>query len=160
MKPPADGIHGKPSRRLSSMASCISCPPMPAILTMLMRTTPHTSTQTLPELYKQLRANGLPEDTPAVAVERGTTPGQRIIYAPLSELPCNVVEVGLRSPTLLVIGQVVALSPGWQEWQAAGRPLEFVGASWGAGGSSGMNVDVLNMLQPSLITARAAGLQA
>ena len=62
--------------------------------------------QTLPSLYKQLRANGLPADTPAVAVERGTTRDQRIVYAPMSELPGNVVTAGLRSPTLLIIGQV------------------------------------------------------
>ncbi len=116
--------------------------------------------QTLPGLYKQLRENGLPEDTPAVAVERGTTPGQRIVYAHLSALPENVVTVGLRSPTLLVIGQVVSLSPGWQEWKAAGRPLEFFGAGWGSGGSSGANGDVLAMLQPSLDAARAAGVSA
>lgn len=38
---------------------------------------------TLPELARTLLAGRVPTTTPAVAVERGTTPQQRLVYAPL-----------------------------------------------------------------------------
>ena len=69
--------------------------------------------QTLPKLVGQLRAAGLGMRTPAVAVERGTTPEQRTVFAPLEELAERVGEAQLKSPTLIVIGQVVALAPEW-----------------------------------------------
>eukprot|EP00195_Chlamydomonas_chlamydogama_P017606 CAMPEP_0202915996 /NCGR_PEP_ID=MMETSP1392-20130828/67347_1 /ASSEMBLY_ACC=CAM_ASM_000868 /TAXON_ID=225041 /ORGANISM="Chlamydomonas chlamydogama, Strain SAG 11-48b" /LENGTH=363 /DNA_ID=CAMNT_0049608227 /DNA_START=122 /DNA_END=1214 /DNA_ORIENTATION=+ len=92
---------------------------------------PHTTLivymglQTLPFLQQQLLQHGLDPNTPAVAVERGTTPSQRVVFAPVDELPTRVKGAGLKSPTLLVIGEVVALSPGWQQWNEGGRPLEW-----------------------------------
>ena len=68
---------------------------------------------TLPSLVAQLGGAGLPLSTPAVAVERGTTPQQRVVFARLADLEQQVGEAGLRSPTLIVIGEVVALAPGW-----------------------------------------------
>lgn len=85
--------------------------------------------QTLSKLTKQLIASGLPPDTPAVAVERGTTPQRRVVYGTCSELHELASQAGLRTPTLILMGQVVALSPGWQEWREAGQPLEWNGAS-------------------------------
>ena len=41
---------------------------------------------TLPALLERLRAAGLPPETPAAAVERGTTLHQRAVYAPLQSL--------------------------------------------------------------------------
>ena len=58
-------------------------------------------------------ARGLCASTPAVAVERGTTPAQRAVYAPLGSLADAVASASLSSPTLIIIGRVVALSPGW-----------------------------------------------
>ena len=68
---------------------------------------------TLPSLVAQLCGAGLPCSTPAVAVERGTTPQQRIVFACLEDLQRQVAAAGLRSPTLIVIGEVVALAPDW-----------------------------------------------
>ncbi|CAI5464901.1 unnamed protein product [Closterium sp. Yama58-4] len=68
---------------------------------------------TLPALAARLLANGLPADTPAVAVERGTTAAQRTVFATLDDLPAAVSAAQLVSPTLIIIGQVVALSPSW-----------------------------------------------
>ncbi|CAK9193589.1 unnamed protein product [Sphagnum jensenii] len=68
---------------------------------------------TLAGLASKLIANGLPPDTPAVAIERGTTPQQRLVFAPLSELPDKVAVAQLVSPTLIMIGRVVALSYLW-----------------------------------------------
>lgn len=78
---------------------------------------------TLPALAAQLQNCGMPADKPAVAVERGTLPGSRLCHGELAQLPGRTVAAGLRSPTLILIGDVVALSPGWKMWQASGRPL-------------------------------------
>lgn len=68
---------------------------------------------TLPKLAQQLQTAGCNPDTPAVAIERGTTPEQRTVFAPLSVLAAEVAAARLKSPTLIIIGEVVALSPGW-----------------------------------------------
>ena len=80
---------------------------------------------TLPETSKHLVRCGMKPSTPAVAVERGTTPRQRAVYATVEDLPRAVEEASLVSPTLIIIGGVVALSPGWQE--------AFVGEKEGEG---------------------------
>ncbi|KAM0938181.1 putative tetrapyrrole methylase, uroporphiryn-III C-methyltransferase [Dioscorea sansibarensis] len=68
---------------------------------------------TLPGLVSKLMNHGLPPETPAVAVERGTTPQQRIVFAELKHLVAEVKLAELVSPTLIIIGHVVALSPLW-----------------------------------------------
>ena len=72
---------------------------------------------------------GLDPGTPAVAVERGTTSARRVVYSPLAELPGRVLRAGLKSPTLVVVGEVVGVCPGWAEWDALGRPTEHNVAS-------------------------------
>ena len=79
---------------------------------------------TLPSLTRQLIEGGLDPSTPAVAVERGTTKKQRAVHGPLAELQHNVVEHGLRSPTLIVIGQVVGVSRGWRQYEAGKGSLQ------------------------------------
>lgn len=69
---------------------------------------------TLPSLATKLIGSGLPADTPAAAVERGTTAYQRMVLAELQDLPSRVAAKQLVSPTLIFIGRVVALSPWWQ----------------------------------------------
>ncbi|CAI0428013.1 unnamed protein product [Linum tenue] len=68
---------------------------------------------TLPSLATKLIHHGLPEDTPAAAVERGTTPQQRIVFAELKDLADKISEAELVSPSLIIIGKVVELSPLW-----------------------------------------------
>ncbi|CAO1948257.1 unnamed protein product [Urochloa humidicola] len=70
---------------------------------------------TLPSLAPKLMKHGLPPDTPAVAVERGTAPQQRTVFALLKDLVDEVKSADLVSPTLIIIGKVVALSPFWVE---------------------------------------------
>ncbi|CAO2179092.1 unnamed protein product [Urochloa humidicola] len=70
---------------------------------------------TLPSLAPKLMKHSLPPDTPAVAVERGTTPQQRTVFALLRDLVDEVKSADLVSPTLIIIGKVVALSPFWVE---------------------------------------------
>lgn len=61
---------------------------------------------------------------PAVAVERGTTAEQRPVYAALEDLQAEVAVHKLESPTLLIIGEVVALSAGWKESQRTSQSLQ------------------------------------
>jgi len=63
----------------------------------------------LPELVGQLLAGGRPPDTPAAAVMNGTRPDQRVVEAPLAELPKRVAEAGLGAPAAVVVGDVVRL---------------------------------------------------
>lgn len=46
-------------------------------------------------------------DTPAAAVSAGTLPQERSIFSKLSALPGAVGEAGLRSPAIIIIGEVV-----------------------------------------------------
>ncbi|XVF71197.1 hypothetical protein PTKIN_Ptkin12aG0016800 [Pterospermum kingtungense] len=68
---------------------------------------------TLPSLAQKLIHHGLPPDTPAAAVERGTTPQQRMVFAESKDLADKIKKAELVSPTLIIIGKVVALSPFW-----------------------------------------------
>ncbi|GAB4823590.1 hypothetical protein N2152v2_010636 [Parachlorella kessleri] len=79
---------------------------------------------TLPSLTRQLSAAGLSLDTPAVAVERGTTAQQRSVYAELGALQEQVMKAALESPTLIIIGPVVGLAQGWRQYQETGESLE------------------------------------
>jgi len=64
---------------------------------------------TLPALSEGLADAGLPLSTPALAVQDGTTSTQRVVASTLGGLPADVEDAKLRSPTLVVIGQVVSL---------------------------------------------------
>ncbi|CAA7393080.1 unnamed protein product [Spirodela intermedia] len=71
---------------------------------------------TLPFLAPRLISHGLLPETPAAAVERGTTPQQRVVFAELADLVNEVQVAGLVSPALIIIGKVVALSPFWPKF--------------------------------------------
>ncbi|EME70127.1 uroporphyrinogen-III methylase [Paramagnetospirillum caucaseum] len=66
--------------------------------------------QALPEIAARLMAAGLPADTPAAAVESGTTPRQRRVVGTLATLLDLTAAAGLQAPTLLIIGRVVGLA--------------------------------------------------
>ena len=57
-----------------------------------------------------LLAAGMDPATPAAVVERGTTPAQRRIDAPLAELPRRAAEAAVESPAVIVVGAVCALA--------------------------------------------------
>ncbi len=64
---------------------------------------------TLPELAPALIAAGLPADTPAMAVQDGTTASQRVVAAGVGDLADAVADAELKSPTLIFVGSVVSL---------------------------------------------------
>lgn len=68
-------------------------------------------------LVERIIAGGRPPDTPAAAVMEGTLPRQRLVEAPLSELPRRVAQAGLGAPAVVVVGDVVTLreSLAWFE---------------------------------------------
>ena len=53
---------------------------------------------------------GMDGDTPAAVVERGATPAQRRIAAPLGDLPAAAEAAGVVSPAVIVVGGVCALA--------------------------------------------------
>jgi len=62
----------------------------------------------LPELAAGLSAAGLPAETPAAVVSRGTLPEQEVVTGPLAELPAAAAD--LPGPALVVVGEVVGLA--------------------------------------------------
>jgi uroporphyrinogen III methyltransferase / synthase len=63
----------------------------------------------LPELVQRLLEGGRAPDAPAAVVMEGTRPSQRVVEAPLAELPERVAAAGLGSPAAIVVGDVVRL---------------------------------------------------
>jgi len=62
----------------------------------------------LPAIAERLIANGRDAAEPAVVVERGTTPAQRTVSAPLAELPKAALEAGIGPPAIVLSGPVAA----------------------------------------------------
>ncbi len=62
---------------------------------------------------------GLPADTPAAAIQDGTTPRQRRLLTTLVELPEALRDAGMRAPVMVVIGEVVTLADELDWFQAA-----------------------------------------
>lgn len=60
-------------------------------------------------LCRELIAHGLPPSMPAMIVENGTTPKQRVVAGDLSSLPGLAQRSSVASPTLIVVGEVVGL---------------------------------------------------
>ncbi|MBR9973244.1 uroporphyrinogen-III C-methyltransferase [Magnetospirillum sulfuroxidans] len=63
----------------------------------------------------ELTKAGLPADTPAAAIQNGSTPRQRRVLGTLATLPSLAEAAGLKAPTLIIVGRVVALA-GALDW--------------------------------------------
>lgn len=64
----------------------------------------------LPEITAALRAAGMTGETPAAAIQHGTTERQRHVIATLATLAGAARNAELDSPALIVIGRVVGLA--------------------------------------------------
>lgn len=62
----------------------------------------------LGEIVARLIAAGRRADEPAAAVERGTTPAQRTVQAPLADLPEAVSRAQIKPPAVVLVGAVAA----------------------------------------------------
>ena len=71
-------------------------------------------------IVDELLAAGRPADTPAMVVEWATTDRQRVVQAPLAELPAAVAREDVESPAVIIIGPVVSLSAELA-WAVKGR---------------------------------------
>lgn len=63
----------------------------------------------LSEIAQQLIAHGMPASIPAAIIEKGTTSNQKVFTGTLETLPDLVRTLGLKSPCLIIVGQVVSL---------------------------------------------------
>lgn len=73
------------------------------------------------ENFRRLMDHGRAADTPAAAIEWGTYPRQRTVTGTLATLPEAVREAGIGAPSLIVVGEVVALRGALGWWDR--RPL-------------------------------------
>lgn len=86
----------------------------------------------LPHIAEELMTAGLPSDTPAAAVENGTTPRQRRVLGTIATLPRLTAEAQLKAPTLIVVGKVVSLA-GQLDWFCRGRDDDAAPSAEAAG---------------------------
>jgi uroporphyrin-III C-methyltransferase/precorrin-2 dehydrogenase/sirohydrochlorin ferrochelatase len=63
-------------------------------------------TKTLSALVARATATGLDPLTPALAIARATRPDQRVIAAPIGELPTRLAQAALPGPVLVMLGRV------------------------------------------------------
>ena len=75
----------------------------------------------LPQLARELVGHGLPATTPAAVVQHATTASQRVVAGTLADLPAKARAAGLEPPTLIVVGDVVALRPAFAWFHAPAR---------------------------------------
>lgn len=54
-----------------------------------------------------LISHGLPGDTPAAVIEKGTTPEQRVVTARLDNLSETIQQAAIKPPALIVVGNVI-----------------------------------------------------
>lgn len=66
-------------------------------------------------ICRELMAHGRAPETPIALIQQGTTRHQRVITGSLADLPAKVAGAGVKAPTLLIVGEVVALHGqlGW-----------------------------------------------
>jgi len=66
-------------------------------------------------ICSSMKAHGRAADTPAALVEKGTTTEQRVFVGDLDSLPGIIAHNGVSAPTLILVGEVVALHDrlGW-----------------------------------------------
>jgi uroporphyrin-III C-methyltransferase/precorrin-2 dehydrogenase/sirohydrochlorin ferrochelatase len=76
----------------------------------------------LPMLCAELVRHGLAAATPAALVENGTTPRQRVVAGTLSTLPERAMAAGVASPTLIIVGDVVAIHERLRAYVPAADP--------------------------------------
>jgi len=71
----------------------------------------------LGELVARIIEGGRAPTTPAAVVMNGTLATQRVVEAPLAELPARAAEAGFHAPAVVVIGDVVNLREQLAWWE-------------------------------------------
>lgn len=70
----------------------------------------------LPQILKKLMSAGVDPHTPALCIEWGTTPQQRIVEGTVATLAGEALKAELKPPALTVIGKVVELHSAGLRW--------------------------------------------
>ncbi|MFL6161218.1 MAG: uroporphyrinogen-III C-methyltransferase [Jatrophihabitantaceae bacterium] len=65
----------------------------------------------LADITAELIKHGRPADTPSAVIQHATLPEQRVLRAPLADLPERAAAEGFTAPAVVIIGGVAAL--GW-----------------------------------------------
>jgi len=63
----------------------------------------------LPFICEQLIKHGRTDTTPAALIQQGTTPQQKVYVGNLQTLPEIIDANNVQAPTLIIVGEVVAL---------------------------------------------------
>jgi len=63
----------------------------------------------LPEICRQMMAHGASPELPIAVVQDGSLPTQKVVTGTLSNMAERVSQAGLKSPSLILIGEVVKL---------------------------------------------------
>jgi uroporphyrin-III C-methyltransferase / precorrin-2 dehydrogenase / sirohydrochlorin ferrochelatase len=71
----------------------------------------------LPEISKNLVAQGMRADMPAALISRGTTTQQEVIVGTIGSLPADIAEREVHAPTLIIVGDVVGVYPRYSWFQ-------------------------------------------
>ena len=66
--------------------------------------------ETLSDITQRLLEGGLPSDTPAAVIQQGTVSEQRVVRDTVVEIAERARKANIKSPAVIVIGAVVALS--------------------------------------------------
>ncbi|MEL7188429.1 MAG: uroporphyrinogen-III C-methyltransferase [Pseudomonadota bacterium] len=64
--------------------------------------------KTAPQIAEKLMADGLAPDVPLAVIENAARPDMRVVRGPLAGLPDLVIDHAIKSPALIVIGDVTA----------------------------------------------------
>ncbi len=82
----------------------------------------------LPEICQQLMAHGRAAQTPIALVENGTTAQQRVFAGTLATINQQVSQFAVQSPSLIIVGEVVALRDKLN-WFAGAQTFASAGGS-------------------------------
>lgn len=71
----------------------------------------------LSTIVERLLSHGRSPSTPVAVIQSGTTPHQKTVVAPLSEIVARVEEAGLEPPAIILTGEVIGLREqlNWHE---------------------------------------------
>jgi uroporphyrinogen III methyltransferase/synthase len=103
--------------------------------------------ENLPRITRALRGAGRAADTPAAVIERGATTDERVVVGRLDTIAALVTAAGVRSPAVIVVGDVVALRSRLLGGVASGSGEVGVGAGeQGVGAEAELSEELMQVL--------------
>ncbi len=77
----------------------------------------------LPEICRQMQTHGATSTLPIAVVQDGSIATQRVVTGTLADMPERVLQAGLKSPCLIIIGEVVKLHDSLAWFQKNAEPV-------------------------------------